>query len=219
VYLLRSREGNRYTEIGKVSLDFVKDELKLDIVPDGDKLTIIYTNNKGAELMPMTPWTMAHRLGHAMARTHASMRGKHSSTTHFFEQLRGSVSKLLKEILTVAYGTNLRGSSNDTKITKELCYALGTFKSARDRNIRNDFEFMLELFAQCIITGKVTLNSNLPTILPIRSNWGNKSGLNIKTMTPELKEEIEDIIYNYQNTIYYDIDALLGASIGDIFVM
>jgi hypothetical protein len=227
VYLLRSKEGNKYTELGQVTWDFVRDKLKLNIDFDSDKITVIYTNNKGAELMPMTPWTMAHRLGHAMARTYSAELP--SNSNHMYGELRREVDKLLQEIASTVYGKkslnkNINSSYYssvvpDSKLKKELAHALGTFKSARDKKLRADFEFVNELIAQYIISDKITLNRRFPSILPMKFNWGNPDGPHSGQISPERQEEINDIIDQYEASIYYAIDGLFGASVGNIYVM
>lgn len=227
VYLLKSKEGNKYTELGQVTPEFVRDNLKLNVNFDPDKITVIYTNNKGAELMPMTPWTMAHRLGHAMARRYSSEAA--SGSTYMYREVRREVEKLLQEIASVVYGKkSLNKNVNtgyyssvvpDGKLKKELAHALGTFKSARDKKLRQDFEFVNELIAQYIISDKITLNRQFPSILPMKFNWGNPDGPRSGQISPERQEEINDIIDQYEATLYYAIDGLFGASVGNIYVM
>jgi len=230
LYFLRSSEGNKSGELGRVSPDFVRDNLKLNIQNDPNKITIIFVNNKGDEKMPMTAWTIAHRLGHALARTHTSHK-RFNGTTHHYKELIDTINRLLLTIARTiynkqslkkrisSYGDYGGFETDDRKLRNELAHALGTFKSARDKNIRNDAEFTFELIAQYIITGKISLNRNFPRILPISHAWGKPSGPVAKQMTPELTEELDDILSNSENDINNDIDALLGSSIGSIYVM
>lgn len=223
IYLVKDKKAKNFVELGEVSYDFIRNQMGLDILPDSDHITIIYTQNTGAEKNPSTPWTLAHRFGHALARKNG-MGGKND----LYENIIQEVDRLLIEIANTVYGTDIKGYYRNNpegyrriiKIRKELGHALGTFKSARDRNLREDFEFVNELIAQYIITGKIKLNRELPRVLPLRSNWGNVSGLyRNNNLSESDKHDIEYYITNAENGLEYLIDDALNAAIGGIYVM
>lgn len=222
-YIIKGPKIHQYTELGRVTFDFVRDKLGMNINYDDDKITVIYTNNKGSEKVPLTPWTLAHRLGHAMARDKIS-----NDTPYMYKEVNLTIDKLLRDVAKY-YGRNsltkeVRSSYSynsvpDEQFKKALVYALATFKSARDRKLRASFEFTNELIAQYVITGKVTLNANLPKLLPLSYAWGKPQGYHLRFTEERTPQELEDLIEVYQSELYNDIDALFGSSIGNIYVM
>lgn len=224
VYLVKGKDAKKFVELGEVSYEFIRDKMGLDILPDSDHITIIYTQNTGAEKIPATPWTLAHRLGHALARKDG-MGGNND----LYESIRDSVNRLFNEVSKNVYGVDIkdeyRNYSNPStyrrnrKIKKELGHSLGTFKSARDRNLREEFEFVNEIIAQYIITGNIKLNRELPQILPTSYAWGKASGPYKRKLSESEKEDLGYYIENAESELEYAVDDALNNAIGSIFVM
>lgn len=213
-YIIKGPKVHQYTELGRVGWKFVRDKLKLNLDYDDEKITAIFTNNKGAEKIPMTPWTLAHRLGHAMARDNI----KHERP-YMYVELERTVEKLFLDVGKYYGIVRQHPRTIDEPNKKALAHAIGTFKSARDRNLRASFEFVNESIAQFIITGKITLNKNLPKMLNVRSAWGHPQGPYLRYTEENTKEHLEDLLDTAEYSIYNGIDALFGASIGNIYVM
>jgi hypothetical protein len=169
VVLVNNPEANRHMEVGLVGdQNSAQDWLVKNMpknAPDiiaalrGDQVNIIYTNNKGAERVPMTGWIMAHRFGHAIF---ARQYGKQSS--HYYDESAQTLARYLDD-LAKQYGISSddgvgRGDRNLKALlsasTRNLMTAICTFKSARDGNLRNTFEALHELLSQYIFTGKLT---------------------------------------------------------------
>lgn len=222
VYLVKGANAKKFVELGEVSYEFIRNKMGLDILPDSDHITIIYTQNTGAEKIPATPWTLAHRFGHALARKNG--RGGRND---LYENIRNSVNRLFNDLAKTVYGVQLKNDylgnpenyKIDRKIRKELGHALGTFKSARDRNLREDFEFVNEIIAQYIITGKIKLNQDFPRILPLSSAWGRASGPYKRNLSESEKEDLGYLIQNAEGELEYAVDDALIAAIGSIYVM
>jgi len=222
IYLVKGKHASKFVEFGKVNYDFVRNEMNLDILPDSDHITIIYTQNTGAEKIPATPWTLAHRFGHALARVQGLGRSNDQ-----YESIVQAVDRLFGTIAEDVYGTDISErkfynpalSAQNRKIRRELGHALGTFKSARDRRLRADFEFVNEIIAQYIITGKIKLNRDFPRVLPLRYSWGQPTGNLRKQLSEEDKADLDNYLSNMERELEYHVDDALNAAIGDIFVM
>jgi hypothetical protein len=222
IYLVKGKQASKFVELGKVNYDFVRNEMNLDILPDSDHITIIYTQNTGAEKIPATPWTLAHRFGHALARVQGLGRRNDQ-----YESIVQAVDRLFETIAEDVYGTNISErrfynpalSAQNRKLRRELGHALGTFKSARDRRLRADFEFVNEIIAQYIITGKIKLNRDFPRVLPLRYSWGQPTGKWRKKLSEEDKADLDNYLSNMERELEYHVDDALNAAIGDIFVM
>lgn len=227
IYLVKSKDAKEHVEVGEVPLDYIKDKLKIEDFDHNDEnITIFYTNNTGSEKVPATPWTLAHRFGHAV-RLDKSQRQTHG-INFYYQYMKDDIDKFFVETIKDVYGRDLsrldKYSPERRRIEKRFAETIGTFKSARKNNLRDIGEFQNELIAQYIITGDIKFNKQLPDIIPTRYAWGKPIGLynQYREDTPENQEAKEDIewqINAFENTIKYDMELLFDSSIGKIFVM
>lgn len=49
MYFVNTKEGRKYSEVGEVEENFIRNELKLDTPINRNNITVFYTNNKGDE--------------------------------------------------------------------------------------------------------------------------------------------------------------------------
>ena len=186
-----------------------------------DAITIVFVGNKGTAKVMLTPWMMAHRLGHAIqAQLRGGSRGREHHPWQYGEQaFFTEVNNMLKEY----YGkSGQRGGQLKFELTPEynaLFNAIGTQRSSRSGDIKRPYEFLYEIFAQYLGTGKVTFNP-LPTNLTYgRQVWGNPTRfMNIK---PEFRDEATR--RNATETFSYDMEIYFNDVMshinGRIFVM
>ena len=186
-----------------------------------DAITVVFVGNKGDSKVPLTPWIMAHRFGHAIqagARSNSNWHVWTEAEKHFFSNIN--------EYLTEYYGKRPSAQSGRSSFKNDLTpeynalfNAIGTQRSSRNKEIKRPYEFLYEIFAQYLGTGSVKFNA-LPANLGYgRQNWGVPSNyLNIK---PEYRDESErqDIANTLANDMQYMFDDVLSASVGQIFVM
>lgn len=123
-----------------------------------DHITVLYINNTAVPHEPMTPWIMAHRFGHAVRRQ------------PIYDEYQKYAFRYLTQIADRALGSDHQYSyggsdDRDTQNARKkaltlrlLCQQLGTFKSARDKKLRDQYEFLHECMAQFLLTGKVRFN-------------------------------------------------------------
>jgi hypothetical protein len=217
----------KYNEYGPMQPDVIKQVFGeyADKIVNGsqDAITVVFVGNTGDAKVPLTPWVMAHRFGHAIQAGSRRNSGWHVWTEaekHFFNNVN--------ECLTEYYGktTNSRERSwRDSfkyDLTPEynaLFNAIGTQRSSRSGLIKRPYEFLYEIFAQYLGTGSIKFNP-IPSNLGYgRQNWGNPSKyLNIK---PEYNDEGER--QNIADTLAYDMqlmfDDVLSNCVGQIYVM
>lgn len=219
----------KYSEYGPVDAaklqEIFGDEIAQKIIAGSeDAITVVFVGNAGDSKVPMTPWIMSHRFGHAIQ---AGVRKNRQWSTwgeaekHFFSQ----VNSMLEEYYGKA--TQRRGgfqsaSTMQNDLTPEynaLFNAIGTQRSSRNNEIRRPYEFLYELFAQYLGTGKVTLKP-LPANLGYgRKVWGNPTQyLNMK---PEYRnnEDAKEAAEILGRDMEYMFDDVLSSSVGKIFVM
>ena len=157
IYLVNSPEANRHTEIGEVTQEWLDTNLpqaSKEIIIKNNAINIIYTNNKGDQRMPMTPWIMAHRFGHAVlaSRTFGFTAGRPSTFRSDFKDATDEL-KRVTIMLLAEYGYNI-----DDRLKTNFYHAIGTMRAARERQLRNPLEFLLDLLAQYMITGSIKFN-------------------------------------------------------------
>lgn len=212
----------RYSEYGPMGPNGIKEIFKdqAEQIIDGseDAITIVFVGNSGDNKVMLTPWVMAHRFGHAIAAGRRRKGGWNEWTeaeNHFFS----TVNNLLNEY----YGkVGKPGGVLKFDLTPEynaLFNAIGTQRSSRTGQIRRPYEFMYELFAQYLGTGKITLNP-FPTNLTYgRKVFGNPTKyMNIK---PEYRDTDDrqyasEVLARDMEMLFNDV---LASSVGKIFIM
>jgi len=218
LYFLRNYAGTKHREKGEVKSLWVLNNLGIDIKPNEDAITVIFTTNTGDEKIPMTSWAIGHRLGHAIRMDHV-----------FENYFRKEINKDFEEILKYVYGLDINNRDfyyqNDyfskyEKNMKAIFLAVGKMKSARENILRNSNEFIYELVAQYIITGKITFN-DLPRslILSRQVAWG-RPNYRTKNYTDETAfREYNEMLHN--NALKYEdyLDTVFNGLEGKIFVM
>jgi hypothetical protein len=220
-YFLRSFKASKHIEVGEVSSQWVKDNLEIDVKPNPEAITIIFTQNTGTEKIMFTAWAIAHRLGHAIRKVK-------EFEIYFYKELEKDFIQILKSVYQRGKLEGMRGSYgysdprfNQEKDLRSLAYAVGTMKSARERNLVSFYEFPYELMAQYIITGKIKFNP-LPKSLVLQSRmaWGRPNNV---TADSKIKEEelVEwnDLLDGYAQKYEYYLDTVFDGLVGKIFVM
>lgn len=218
----------KYSEYGpadpaKLEEIFGKEQANQIINGSEDAITVVFVGNKGDAKVPLTPWLMAHRFGHAIQ---AGQRGKQvwsawgEAEKHFFSQVNSMLEEYYGKASSSRFGVTPSSMRGDlTPEYNALFNAIGTQRSSRSNNIKRPYEFLYELFAQYLGTGKVTLNP-LPTNLGYgRKAWGTPSRyLNMK---PEYRnnEDAREAADILGRDMEYMFDDVLSSSVGKIFVM
>jgi len=230
LYFVRQPNAPKYLEQGEVTPEWVKENLGLDIQPNEENITIIFTNNRGAEKVPMTAWTMAHRIGHALTRTNGGYDSNSEYVEGFTKEVERDFKNLVKKLFPNQPEPNRGWTPYNSYNSKpdpytvqplHIALAVGTMKSARDRNLRNFNEFAFELTAQYLITGKVKFNPlQKSVLLRNRMAWGNPAPM---VRYPNIKDDdmnhingqLENMAAQYESSL----DIIFSNLIGRIFVM
>jgi len=207
----------KYSEYGIMDPDTVKiifgDAGEQIVAGHEDAITVVYVGNLGDSKVMLTPWMMAHRLGHAIqVGARGQMRNQQqpwkAGEDHFF----GQVNSMLEEY----YGKSGQPGGNlKAELTPEynaLFNAMGTQRSSRSGEIRRPYEFLYEIFAQYLGTGTVTFNA-LPANLGYgRRVWGNPSRyLNIK---PEYRDET--VRKQAAEVLSYDMELMFNDALSNV---
>jgi hypothetical protein len=187
-----------------------------------DAITVVFVGNKGDRKVMLTPWMMAHRFGHAIqagVRKNGGWSAWGEAEKHFFTTINSTLEEYYGKIKSQTPGVTSKVNYNLTPEYNALFNAIGTQRSSRSGEIRRPYEFLYELFAQYLGTGKVTLNP-LPSNLGYgRKAWGNPT--NFMNIKPEFRDESErahasEMLAGDMQMMFDDV---LSNSVGKIFVM
>jgi len=241
ILFVNTPQGNRHTEVGEVSKDWIKDELgentlnKINNMNTGNAITIIFTNNKGDQRVSMTPWILAHRMMHVFAR---ETPGGSSDVTKSYRAAADNILRYTSEyIMPYYFGYNKKFPDSYSGMTrsqgrhgfftddsqrksqrekqlffKYLFQEIGTFRSARDNKLRDWFEVINELGAQYLITGKIKFNEAPKCIGP----------KNNRRCAPDdrlMKDQADEAIQSMGDYFELKMEKMLDIAVGRIFVM
>jgi hypothetical protein len=128
-----------------------------------DAINFIILGNWGGGKVPLTGWIIAHKLGHAILDDYSGVGAVGSKYPGWSNGPR----RIKKEITS---GLNYYQSKFEEDSPQWMLIAdikssfedetqlFGTYKSARDSKVADASEAILEMFAQFILTGKVTFS-------------------------------------------------------------
>jgi hypothetical protein len=189
-------------------------------------ITIVFIGNYGTDQVMMTPWIMAHRLGHAIQATARNERVPYGQApsdpwakaeAYFFRFINNT----LEEYYNKA-GGGYSASQVKWNLTPEynaLFNAIGTQRSSRENKINRPYEFFYEIFAQYLKDGAITLNP-LPRSLDYgRKAWGRP------TKFMRIKQDYDDELSRQQaseevaSQLTYLFNSVLKQAVGKVYVM
>jgi hypothetical protein len=194
-------------------------------------ITVIYMGNYGVDRVPLTPWVMAHRIGHAIAASRRNAVGglgggmyyKHDPMNAAFD----ATFYFANRVLEFAYGKSpnmfgqIRKYSSIYKYPFPMYAALfnmlGTQRSSRENLIKRPHEFAYELFAQYIKDGHITLN-----IPQQYKGYGRKAwGRSTQMLHRELNDEpvLQQMVKRFAVDMKHIFERILRDAVGKIYVM
>ena len=214
----------RYSEYGPMSPEMIKSVFPSDsddiLQGHEDAITVVFVGNKGDAKRMLTPWVMAHRFGHAIQagrRRSGSGEAWKEAEAHFFNSIN--------EILTDFYSIPVQkagflASGSSPQAYNALFNAIGTQRSSREGEIRRPYEFLYEIFAQYLGSGRIKFNA-----LPLQINYGRQAwGRATQSLLIRNKElQSEKIRQQTTDTLSRDMEIMFGdvlsESVGKIYIM
>ena len=210
LYFIKLPNAWKEAEKGLVTPEFVKEHLGLEVgkdfpEPQNDQITVFFTNNAAAEKVPLTPWTIAHRIGHSFAATF-----RRNNDLNYINR---NISNILKNLFEQAYNINTSNSrdlrySSDYYV-RDFFQKIGKFRSARMGKLVRPAEFYHEAFAYWLLhDGELDFNDP-PKILQDSNKqaWGKSTARNYRL-------EDEDEAREYINQFKYALDEMFNVMIG-----
>lgn len=219
---VNNKYARQYTEVGEVTHGWVEKNLgeeaykMLEKTFSRDAVNVIFTNNKGAERFPMTPWIIAHRLGHVIWRDKNNWHPYNEASTAIVETLANILEECyIGRRLTASnhrdmIGRGYRSTRADQLAMKNFFQHAATFRSAREGIIRDWFEVLNELIAQYLTTGTIKFNNAPESFRAAGATYRLK---------PDEVENANDYLQGLARTMEIMIDDIFSYGYGKIFVM
>ena len=154
------------------------DQMKLS----PNAINVIYTTNftSQANYIPMTAWIMAHRLWHVFQfEDNVAPPVKHNVDLLLSDAFAKTTSAYTGDAPVLGQNFFMMSSIPwpNCEFNPELVTKLFTMRSARMNKLQNELDIPAELFAQHLISGKISFNE-LPQQLTVRGEQYNLPGPN-----------------------------------------
>jgi len=173
-------------------------------------INVLFVGNTGFQRMNMTPWIMAHRIGHAIQAT--GRMARHSNWKDYEEDS----AQFFSEILNNVYDMPIRpqaifmGREND-KIMAKFFEGIGGMRSARKGKLGGrPYEFLYEMFAQYVTQGQLKFRE-LPKCFGVRNGpqyciRGKDAQDAANMWTRSLNDEVGDHLGTRIDNTLYDME-------------
>lgn len=183
-----------------------------------DAITVVFVGNSGTGKVMLTPWIMAHRIGHAIQAGERSTAGTwRAAEEHFFRGINGMLEDFYGKRSQSRFGVTPQSMRGDlSKEYNALFNAIGTQRSSRTGQITRPYEFLYELFAQYLGTGSIKLNP-----LPKQQGYGRKAWGHT-TQSLNLRGDNEEAGYSTEilaRDMELMFDDVLSSLVGKVLVM
>lgn len=217
LYFVKNKNAWKTSERGIVNPDYIQKALGLEVgkdfpAPEKNQITIIFTNNSAAEKVPLTPWTIAHRIGHSFS---ATFRGRNDLSYNDRE-----ISRILRQLLS-CYRINT-GNENlmysREYYIRDLYQKIGKFRSARTGQLTRPFEFYHEAFAYWLLhDGELDLNDPPQYLLSTNKKaWGNETA---SRYILNNEDDARDYINEFKYALEERFNIMIGSHMEKISIM
>lgn len=199
-----------FMEYGETTFEELKNKYDISIPKpiNSDTITVIFVSNYGTNLIRLTPWIIAHRIGHVAER-------KSDRINSLYHNTNSILKRKLIDLFSSCYYTDHNQhfpevfDYNAHKLLEELYPYLFTFKTAREKNLTSIGELYHELFAQYI--NKRTVEVNIPE----NFKFLNRDYQIIKSKKTE-KENVKNKIIDFLNSTFIEI---LNSMKGNVYII
>ncbi len=178
-------------------------------------INVIFVGNTGANRMNMTPWIMAHRIGHALQSAERGYGFGQNKRTGAWGDYERDATDAFQPLLEQVYNwtlsrnpTSFWMSGDHDKTLAKFFEGVGGMRSARKGNLGGrPYEFMYEMFAQYVVTGKLTFRE-LPQSFGTRGGyWKRIQNEEVAEMyNRDLNWWIADQLGDYINNTLYSAE-------------
>lgn len=210
----------KYSETGPVSHEFIekifKEHAPQIIEGSDDAITIVFVGNSGDAKVPLTPWVMAHRFGHAIQAGERRSYGRNTGTA--WNEMENHFLREAQSILSECYqARHIKSLYENPDVYRALFNAIGTQRSSRNNKISRPYEFIYEMLAQYLGSGEVKLNP-LPTQIGYgKMAWGKP--IQSLYLAQEYRDDAKEISDRLARDMAFMFSDVLDSAVGNIYVM
>lgn len=221
LYFVKLPNAWKQSEMGLVDINNLPELIKVEAgkdfpMPTDNEITIIFTNNAAAEKVPLTPWTIAHRIGHSFA---ATFRRTNDNAIKNYD---ASISNILKKLL-MCYNINTNLTYRDLTLSdayyiRDLYQKIGKFRSARMGKLNRPAEFYHEAFAYWLLhDGELNFNDAPQSLIDSNKQaWGTPVGMTYRLQD---EETANDLVYQLKYEMEEKFHYMIGRHIGTTSIM
>ena len=221
LYFVKLPNAWKQSEMGLVDINNLPELIKVEAgkdfpMPTDNEITIIFTNNAAAEKVPLTPWTIAHRIGHSFA---ATFRRTNDNAIKNYDV---SISNILKKLL-MCYNINTNLTYRDLTLSdayyiRDLYQKIGKFRSARMGKLNRPAEFYHEAFAYWLLhDGELNFNDAPQSLIDSNKQaWGTPVGMTYRLQD---EETANDLVYQLKYEMEEKFHYMIGRHIGTTSIM
>jgi hypothetical protein len=163
LYFVNQPGLRKYSETGVVEPEFIAQAMPKawpeieargrDGVDHENGINIIFVSNTGFQRMDMTPWIMAHRIGHALAASERGFNNKQGAWKDYEDDAAMFFSDILQGVYDWDVPAQYIFMGGGPAVVKFL-EGIGGMRSARKGKLGGRaYEFLYEMFAQYITQG------------------------------------------------------------------
>ena len=218
LYFVKLPNAWKQSEMGLVDINNLPQLIKVEAgkdfpMPTDNEITIIFTNNAAAEKVPLTPWTIAHRIGHSFA---ATFRKQYDKSERYYDiQISDILQKLLKCYNIKSDRDPLYSNSY---YMRDLYQKIGKFRSARLGKLNRPAEFYHEAFAYWLLhDGELNFNDAPQSLIDSNKQaWGTPVGMNYRLQD---EETANDLVYQLKYEMEEKFHYMIGRHISTTSIM
>jgi|688.fasta_scaffold197594_5 hypothetical protein len=168
--------------VGSQTAEWVDHSYDIDLQTIDEKISVLITNNISGQKYPLTPWIIAHRISHSIY-----IENNVEEYDNIFSNLDFIIGR-------------------DFFYKKWFGCAIGTTRSCRMRTLARTGEIVHELFAQCLLTGRVNLKHIGNRVLTRKRGFYSE----YKYFNDQEVETINGLINRLENAVYNSVNNLYG---------
>lgn len=160
-----------------------------------DAIAVVITNNDGRNRVPLTPWIIAHRIGHGLAADESSP---------YATTIQNIWIDIKEPMTSLRDGWEIWGLG--------ALYVLGTMRSARMRNLNAAVEMPFECLAQFLVQGRVRFN-RLENVSTFPTHTGGEQTVEFGRHLDDINDLIASAEYQVNAKLKRLFDDLRGKAV------
>lgn len=219
-YFVNLPEASSHSETGFMTPEQIQESMpkawpeiakRAQAADHENSINVLFVGNTGFQRMNMTPWLMAHRMAHALQAAERGYGYGQNKRSGPWGDYQRDATDAFQPLLEQVYNWSLSRNPNSfwsgehDKTLAKFLEGIGGMRSTRKGKLGGrPYEFLYEMFAQHVITGRLTFRE-LPQSFGMRNSYHYRiQDQEVAEMyNRDLNEWISDQLGSYiDNTLY-----------------